>query len=288
VIEAVNSNRTPQPQLEAIYLLMPTSANVERVIADFSHNRTQYAGAHLFFLDGRLPPSFPQFLSILRVTFRFSGLDEKLFSHLTTSPAEPHLKQLVELFLNIPAIEARVFSLNSPEMFFGFFSPLRDSLRAQARLNRVEVDIMLAAKVVGSSNLGVSIIVVLLCRLFRHLQLLNLCVTLNENPLIRYYQASHHGPLGPLVDHSPASSGPGQSSSTPGDANRRWARPLALRGESSTSIPSGDHLPKKLAFAVQAELDQYRKYNPEFPVGYGVFFSLFLCASLWTGWGIVS
>lgn len=53
VIEAINSRRTPQPQIEAMYLLMPTSPNVNRIIADFSGNQPQYAAAHVFFLDGK-------------------------------------------------------------------------------------------------------------------------------------------------------------------------------------------------------------------------------------------
>jgi syntaxin-binding protein 1 len=39
-------------------MLMPTSANVDRIIRDFSGGRQQYAGAHLFFIDGTLPPPF--------------------------------------------------------------------------------------------------------------------------------------------------------------------------------------------------------------------------------------
>lgn len=31
---------------------MPTSANIDRIIRDFSPGRQQYAGAHLFFIDG--------------------------------------------------------------------------------------------------------------------------------------------------------------------------------------------------------------------------------------------
>jgi syntaxin-binding protein 1 len=52
VIESVSSRRSPQPTTEAIYLLMPTSANVERIINDFAANERQYAAAHVFFLDG--------------------------------------------------------------------------------------------------------------------------------------------------------------------------------------------------------------------------------------------
>jgi hypothetical protein len=53
VIEAINSRRTAQPQIEAMYLLMPTGSNVNRIVADFSGNQPQYAAAHVFFLDGK-------------------------------------------------------------------------------------------------------------------------------------------------------------------------------------------------------------------------------------------
>jgi syntaxin-binding protein 1 len=35
-----------------MYLLMPTTQNVHRIIKDFSDGRQQYLGAHLFFVDG--------------------------------------------------------------------------------------------------------------------------------------------------------------------------------------------------------------------------------------------
>jgi Proteins involved in synaptic transmission and general secretion, Sec1 family len=51
VIESITNYRDPQPDFEAVYLLMPTSQNIERIIKDFS-NHKQYAAAHLFFTDG--------------------------------------------------------------------------------------------------------------------------------------------------------------------------------------------------------------------------------------------
>lgn len=51
MIESITTNRDPQPQFEAVYMLMATTQNVERVIRDFS-GRQQYAGAHVFFIDG--------------------------------------------------------------------------------------------------------------------------------------------------------------------------------------------------------------------------------------------
>jgi hypothetical protein len=58
VIESITSIREPQPEFEAIYILMPTTQNVERIIKDFS-NHKQYAAAHLFFTEGaRVLPGF--------------------------------------------------------------------------------------------------------------------------------------------------------------------------------------------------------------------------------------
>lgn len=53
VIESITNYRDPQPQFEAVYLLMPTSHNVDRVIRDFSDGRQQYAAAHLFFIESK-------------------------------------------------------------------------------------------------------------------------------------------------------------------------------------------------------------------------------------------
>jgi syntaxin-binding protein 1 len=52
VIESITNNREPQPGFEAIYMVMPTAANVERIVRDFSNGRQQYARATLFFVEG--------------------------------------------------------------------------------------------------------------------------------------------------------------------------------------------------------------------------------------------
>lgn len=51
MIESITNYREPQ-DTEAIYLLMPTSQNVDRIIRDFDDGRRQYAKAHLIFIDG--------------------------------------------------------------------------------------------------------------------------------------------------------------------------------------------------------------------------------------------
>jgi hypothetical protein len=79
VIESIANYRDPQVEFEAVYLLMPTTQNVDRIMGDFTNGRQQYAAAHLFFIE---------------------GLDEPLFQKLTASAAEPFLKELKELFIN--------------------------------------------------------------------------------------------------------------------------------------------------------------------------------------------
>ena len=59
VIESITGHREPQPAFEAIYILMPTTHNVDRIIRDFAPARQQYAAAHLFFIDGPSPPPPP-------------------------------------------------------------------------------------------------------------------------------------------------------------------------------------------------------------------------------------
>jgi len=51
VIESITSHRELQPEFEAMYLLMPTNQNVDRIIRDFTEKK-QYAAAHLFFIEG--------------------------------------------------------------------------------------------------------------------------------------------------------------------------------------------------------------------------------------------
>lgn len=57
VIESITQHRELQPGTEAMYLLMPTSQNVDRIIRDFEGEQPQYGGAHLFFTEGERFPS---------------------------------------------------------------------------------------------------------------------------------------------------------------------------------------------------------------------------------------
>lgn len=51
-IDPLMSPRAPQPTLDAVYLLTPTTQNVKRVLADFQEGRRTYRHVHLYFIDG--------------------------------------------------------------------------------------------------------------------------------------------------------------------------------------------------------------------------------------------
>ncbi|EIN09586.1 Sec1-like snare protein [Punctularia strigosozonata HHB-11173 SS5] len=123
LIESITTNRDPQ-QFEAIYMVMPTSENVGRIIRDFE-GRQQYTGAHLFFID---------------------GLAEPLFQRLTASAAEPYLRTLQELFVNFWPIEAQAFSLKLPGMFFSLYSPPRSESAFRTSRDRLEEDLRFISK----------------------------------------------------------------------------------------------------------------------------------------------
>ncbi|OCH85210.1 Sec1-like snare protein [Obba rivulosa] len=129
LIESISNYRDPQPQFEAMYLLMPTSQNVDRIIKDFSNGNQQYAAAHLFFID---------------------GLGEQLFERLTSSPAEPHLQACQDLFVNFWAIEAQAFSLKLPASFFNIYSPPRSEHAFRSARDRLMEEVKFMAKMIAN------------------------------------------------------------------------------------------------------------------------------------------
>ena len=80
---------------------MPTSANIDRIIRDFSAGRQQYAGAHLFFIDGPSTASLHYLMPHPHEHQQtYTGLADELFQRLTSSPAEPFLRGLQDLYVN--------------------------------------------------------------------------------------------------------------------------------------------------------------------------------------------
>lgn len=220
-VENIESPRDPQTSFEAAYLLCPTSQNVERIIRDLAPEQgkaPQYAAGHIFFVD---------------------ALSNSLIQRLTTSPAEPKLRQLIELYTNFWPTESQVFTLKTPQQFFTLYQPLGgtfgpDPAEANAA---IEEELHFAVQT-----------------------LLNVCVTLNEFPLIRYYNPSHP-PLGPLGTPQNAQA----SSSSSSTAFHGSARMNRLRGDSAngSSHTSGaeEHFTKRLALRLQTAIDAYVKEN---------------------------
>lgn len=219
-VENIEHNRQPQASFEACYLLTPTSANVERIIRDLAPPQgrpQQYAAGHIFFVD---------------------ALTDQLLQKLTSSPAEPYLRQLIEVFTNFWPIEAQTFSLKSPQSFFNLFQPIGgaygpDQSEATAA---VETELFFATQT-----------------------LLNVCVTLNEFPLIRYYNPQHPS-LGPLA---PVGANEGTMNSAYGGSARlaSLGRSASYSSSSNSSSGSGEHFTKKLAMRLQQTIDDYVRDN---------------------------
>ncbi|KAJ1515114.1 Syntaxin-binding protein 1, partial [Coelomomyces lativittatus] len=113
LVEMINKNRQPYPNLEAVYFLSPTPEAISYLISDFSSsgaNAPMYAAAHLFFI---------------------SALPDSLMKRITNSTAARYIKNMKELFVDFLPLEQRVFTFNSPASFFKLYSPDSGGLLAQ-------------------------------------------------------------------------------------------------------------------------------------------------------------
>lgn len=220
LIESLASHREPQ-SLEAMYILMPTSKNVKRIIEDFTPfegGRPMYGGAHLFFID---------------------PLPDHLVQELWSSRAQPYLRQLQDLCLNYQAVESNVFSLDLPEHFFSYYSPPPDKPGAIANARaRIDEDLAFTAK-----------------------KILNVLISIGENPLIRYFVPDLPLP-GALADQASTAQ---QQQPSEGSGRWRGALQTAQSFACQDSISNdGNSISKMLALKVQKELDDYAKANPDF------------------------
>ncbi|KAI0738596.1 Sec1-like protein [Daedaleopsis nitida] len=129
LIETITTHRDPQPQFEAMYLLMSTSQNVDRIIRDFSNGNQQYAAAHLFFVD---------------------ALPEQLFERLTSSPAEPYLKALQELCINFWPLEQQAFTVRNPGAFFNIYSPPRSETSYKPMHDRLHEELRFMSRMISN------------------------------------------------------------------------------------------------------------------------------------------
>ncbi|KAJ9097825.1 hypothetical protein QFC19_006693 [Naganishia cerealis] len=236
-IDPLMSPREPQPTLDAVYLLTPTSQNVQRVLADFAAGRRTYKHVHLYFID---------------------GISDRLAEQLTNALPEDALQSFVELYCNFwrkrspPPLESQVFSTKMPSSFFTMFGNPGGIVAAELAQDRFEEDVKLMSR-----------------------SLLSLLATLGENPYIRYYAPHHHPPLGSLgLAATPGSAYTARPAAAqtanpaPSAApEARWKAALNVvgggggRGEEF----SGEQICRRIALQVQAYLDDYQALNPDFP-----------------------
>ncbi|KAJ2781954.1 syntaxin binding protein 1 [Coemansia javaensis] len=109
-VQLLSRSRQPYPEMDAVYILVPTADSVARAVEDFSPapgagrpRARKYARAHLLF-TGALP--------------------EPLLARLRSSPAAPYIRTVSELFIEYNPIESRVFlTTPSEHPFHALYSP---------------------------------------------------------------------------------------------------------------------------------------------------------------------
>lgn len=208
-VENIEKRRDPQPHMEAAYILCSTTQNVERLIKEMGPS-------------GDTPPQYAA-----AHVFFVDTISDELVEKLTSSRAAPRLKQLVELFLSMWPIESQAFVLKQPTSLYALFQPM-DTPYAPSHdesLAMLQDELDLAAQT-----------------------LVNLCITLNENPIIRY-QSPSATPLGPLAVSA-------QEESVEGNVQ---VPPPKKEKPPTDRIAVGEHFTKQLAFRVQEALDEYTK-----------------------------
>ncbi|RUS20042.1 hypothetical protein BC937DRAFT_86503 [Endogone sp. FLAS-F59071] len=169
LVENIEKPRQPYPNLEAVYFLTPCQESVNRLVDDFARRSgPMYSAAHVCFT---------------------SGLDDRLFDELNrklkSRGASKYIKNLKEMYVDFtgmfisfdidenlwtdffkfttarllrpPVLESAVFSLETPWSF--------NILFGTEERNKFDRELARLAK-----------------------QLLSVCTTLGENPLIRYHR----------------------------------------------------------------------------------------------------
>ncbi|CAD7086706.1 unnamed protein product [Hermetia illucens] len=186
LVEDLNKKREPLASMEAIYLITPSEESVRTLMRDFEHpNRPLYKAAHVFFTEAVPSERFEllsksqaakyirtckeinvafvsyeqQFLSNIVLNLypltKRSVCPEELFNDLCKSCAAKKIKTLKEINIAFLPYESQVFSLDSPDTFQCFYSPIFVSARSK-NMDRIAE------------------------------QLATLCATLGEYPQVRY------------------------------------------------------------------------------------------------------
>ncbi|BGP12280.1 hypothetical protein JCM10213_000024 [Rhodosporidiobolus nylandii] len=170
-VDLITAHRAPQPRLAAVYLLMPTTQNVDLVLRD--HNPTPPPPQGKSKSKAPQQPPEPPKYGAAYINF-LDGINDALVGKLTDGLPEQYLQGLKELYINFHALEPRIFSLRSPHSFFSIYGPPDGGVdRALARWD---------------DDIG-----------WMSRSIVNTLATLGEYPLIRYYNppSSFHQTLGP-------------------------------------------------------------------------------------------
>ena len=207
-VDRIEKHRDPEPGIETAYILCPTTQNVNRIIQDMTPTHDR-----------------PALYDAAHVFF-VDAISDELVTKLTNSKAGIRLKQLVELFINLWPVESQAFLLKHPSSFFSVFQPMDTkfcpSLDEALALMQDELDISTQA-------------------------ILNVCITLNENPLIRYLHVPGRV-LGPLSPEALSDTVEGS-----------FAVDDFSKSDIAGRVQIGVPFPQQLAHRVQAALDDYTK-----------------------------
>ncbi|KAH8089154.1 Sec1-like protein [Filobasidium floriforme] len=225
-VEMLMSPRAAQPSLDVVYLLTPTTQNVNRILADFSDGRRSYKQVHLYFID---------------------GIHDKLAERLTGGLPDDILQSFVELYCNFRALESQVFSIDQPSNFYTLYGNPGGVVASETAQDRFEEDVILTSRAILNilATLGENPYI----RYYQphhHAPLGPLSVSRTPGSL-------YGGPSAPRGHPDEQ-----QQQQTP-----RWKQ--ALGGGSSGPTYTGDQIPKRLAMQIQKDLDDYKTLNPEFP-----------------------
>ncbi|KAM3584082.1 syntaxin binding protein 1 [Umbelopsis sp. WA50703] len=149
LVENIEKQRQPYPNLEAIYILTPCVASTSRLVDDFARKGgPMYAAAHVHFTN---------------------GLDNSVFEDLTrklrTSDVSKYIQSLKEMYVDFYIRESAVYSLNSHHQFASLFGKESASSNRTSSAGKLENNLEEIAK-----------------------QILSVCATVGENPLIRYHR----------------------------------------------------------------------------------------------------
>ncbi|KAF9784931.1 Sec1-like protein [Thelephora terrestris] len=127
-IEVITNHRELQ-SLEAIYILMPTTENIRRIIRDLTPGNQKYAAVHCFFTD---------------------PISDQLLGELAGSVDAQLLKHVGDLYSNFWPIESQAFSLKLPEHFFSLYSPPKTDSAFKASRERLEEGIKFMSKMIAN------------------------------------------------------------------------------------------------------------------------------------------